>query len=356
MIDFKTNSDFIIPLPEPSYLIYGSSNPSYDTRKFRYGYASLVSPSLHFELDLDTNTQELLKERPVNNTIAANTPLSVSSSLLTMVSRYRYPSCIELISIGVRHNRFTLHGYGSYGASLDPLLFILTAQPTDRGVVFAMAHIRGGGEMGRQWYEDGKVFLKKKEYLLDFIAVSEGLIEQGYTSSDKLSIIGGSAGGLLIGASINMRPDLYNAAVADVPFVDVVTTMLDDSIPPPTTGEMVLVGGNPAQKNTFDHMLSYSPYDNVTAQDHPHLLVTSGLNDPRFNTGSPQNGWPSSGSTNRLQPAAAAHQYGCRAWRQLRSIWLSRRPSLRICFLLDKWGLAAPVSEQSSESHQNSPA
>ena len=122
-------------------------------------------------------------------------------------------------------------------------------------------------------------FLKRKNTFLDFIAVSEGLIDQGYTSSDKLSIIGGSAGGLLIGASLNMRPDLYNAAVADVPFVDVVTTMLDESIPL-TAGEWE-EWGNPANKEYFDYMLSYSPYDNVTAQDYPHLLVTSGLNDPR---------------------------------------------------------------------------
>ena len=148
----------------------------------------------------------------------------------------------------------------------------------DRGVSFAIAHIRGGGEMGRRWKEDGK-FLKKKNTFTDFIDCAEHLIAEGRTASDRLVIQGGSAGGLLMGAVLNMRPELFHAAVARVPFVDVVTTMLDESIP--LTAIEWEEWGNPTDKAYFDYMLSYSPYDNIQAQDYPHLLVTSGLNDPR---------------------------------------------------------------------------
>ena len=350
VIDFKNKSDYIISLPEPSYLIYGSSNPSYKTRKFRYGYASLVSPSSTFELDLDTNTQEILKEHPVNN---------YDRSQYT-AERIFIPSHdgVEIpVSIVYRKDLdrsqpqpIYLYGYGSYGASLDPYFSSSRLSLLDRGVIFAMAHIRGGGEMGRQWYEDGK-FLKKKNTFLDFVAVSEGLIQQGYTNSDKLSIIGGSAGGLLIGASINMRPDLYNAAVADVPFVDVVTTMLDDSIPL-TTGEWE-EWGNPAEKNYFDYMLSYSPYDNVTSQNYPHLLVTSGLNDPRVQYWEPTK-WVAKlrvtkTDTNQLllrTNMGAGHGGNSGRYGYLEDL------AFEYAFLLDKWGLTELNSESSATPTQ----
>ena len=347
IIDFKQDTDYIVELPEPSYLIYGSSNPSYTTRKFRYGYASLVSPSSTFELDLDSKEQVLLKERPVNNYdrsqytaerifIASHDGTQVPVSIVYRKDLDRSQA-----------QPVYLYGYGSYGSSLDPYFSSSRLSLLDRGVIFAMAHIRGGGELGRQWYENGK-FLHKKNTFLDFIAVSEGLIAQGYTSSDKLSIIGGSAGGLLIGATLNMRPELYNAAVADVPFVDVVTTMLDESIPL-TAGEWE-EWGNPADKEYFDYMLSYSPYDNVTAQDYPHLLVTSGLNDPRVQYWEPTK-WVaklrvSKTDENQLllrTNMGAGHGGNSGRYGYLKDL------AFEYAFLLDKWGLAQVPDNQTAE-------
>ena len=171
-----------------------------------------------------------------------------------------------------------LYGYGSYGFSIDPNFQSNRLSFLDRGVIFAIAHIRGGQEMGRYWYDNGK-FLQKKNTFTDFIACARHLIAKEYTGPSRLAIIGGSAGGLLIGAVINMAPELFHSALAAVPFVDVVTTMLDESIPL-TVGEFE-EWGNPQDKTYYDYMLSYSPYDNVAAQEYPHLLITSGLNDPR---------------------------------------------------------------------------
>lgn len=171
-----------------------------------------------------------------------------------------------------------LYGYGSYGINLDPRFSTVRLSLLDRGFVFAMAHIRGGSEMGRLWYENGK-FLQKKNTFTDFIAVAEALIAAGYTQSDRLAISGGSAGGLLMGAVMNMRPDLFQVVVADVPFVDVMNTMLDESIP--LTVTEYEEWGNPNDQRYFDYMLSYSPYDNVERKAYPHILITGGLNDPR---------------------------------------------------------------------------
>jgi len=173
-------------------------------------------------------------------------------------------------------NPFLLSAYGSYGYSRDPYFSSDRLSLLDRGFIFAIAHTRGGSEMGRWWYEDGKL-LKKKNTFTDFNDCAEYLIETGYTSPDKLFAIGGSAGGLLIGAIINMQPELYTGVIAAVPWVDVVTTMLDESIPL-TTGEFD-EWGDPKEKEYYDYMLSYSPYDNVTAQKYPNMLVTTGLWD-----------------------------------------------------------------------------
>ena len=169
-----------------------------------------------------------------------------------------------------------LYGYGSYGSSMDAYFSLARLSLLDRGFVWAIAHIRGGEEMGRQWYEDGKM-LNKKNTFLDFIACAEHLINIGYTSSQKMFAMGGSAGGLLVGAVVNMRPDLWKGVIAQVPFVDVVTTMLDESIPL-TTGEYD-EWGNPNEKEYYDYILSYSPYDNVEAKDYPAMLITTGLHD-----------------------------------------------------------------------------
>ncbi len=171
-----------------------------------------------------------------------------------------------------------LYGYGSYGASMDPAFNPSRLSLLDRGVAFAIAHVRGGGEMGRQWYEDGK-FLRKRNTFTDFIACAKHLIAEGYTGGDRLVAMGRSAGGLLMGAITNMAPELFKGIVAGVPFVDVVTTMLDESIPL-TVGEFE-EWGDPRDPEYYRYMLGYSPYDNVEPKDYPEILVTAGLNDPR---------------------------------------------------------------------------
>ena len=173
-------------------------------------------------------------------------------------------------------NPTLLYAYGSYGSSMDPYFSSVRLSLLDRGFVYAIAHIRGGQEMGRSWYEDGKL-LKKKNTFTDFINCGEYLIENNFTTNEKLFAMGGSAGGLLMGAIVNMRPDLWKGVVAAVPFVDVVTTMLDESIPL-TTGEYD-EWGNPNEKEYYDYILSYSPYDNVAKHDYPNMLVTTGLHD-----------------------------------------------------------------------------
>ena len=230
-----------------------------------------------------------------------------------------------------------LYGYGSYGSSMDPYFSSSRLSLLDRGVIFALTHIRGGGDLGRQWYEDGK-FLKKKNTFYDFIGCAKKLIADGYTSADKLIISGGSAGGLLIGAAINMEPGLFLAAVADVPFVDVVTTMLDETIPL-TAGEWE-EWGNPKDKEYFDYMLSYSPYDNVIAQNYPHLLVTSGLHDPRVQYWEPTK-WVAKlremkTDNNQLllkTNMSAGHGGNSGRYGYLEDI------AFEYAFLLDKWGL-----------------
>jgi oligopeptidase B len=171
-----------------------------------------------------------------------------------------------------------LYAYGSYGATSDPNFSSNRLSLLNRGVIFAIAHIRGGGEMGRQWYDDGKL-LHKKNTFTDYIACAEHLIAEKYTSADRLAAYGGSAGGLLMGAVVNMRPDLFKVVFASVPFVDVINTMLDETIP--LTVIEFDEWGNPKKKEFYDYMLSYCPYDQVKAQDYPHMLVDAGLNDPR---------------------------------------------------------------------------
>ncbi|MEC7984926.1 MAG: S9 family peptidase, partial [Myxococcota bacterium] len=278
IIDKKRSDDYRIPMPEEAFTTWGSINPDFEARAFRFGYSSLVSPESIYVFELDTQDLILQKEYPV---LGYNRNQYISERL--MIPSHdgtRVP-----ISLVYRKDIDTtqpqplfLTAYGAYGTTIDPYFSSVRLSLLDRGVVYVLAHPRGGGALGRQWYEDGK-FLKKKNTFLDFIAVSEHLIEKGYTKSDRLIISGGSAGGLLIGAVLNMRPELYFAAIADVPFVDVVTTMLDDSIP--LTSDEWEEWGDPRERVFFDYMLSYSPYDNIQRQDYPHLLVISGLNDPR---------------------------------------------------------------------------
>jgi oligopeptidase B len=262
---------------EPAYAADLKDNAESNTNILRYVYNSMTTPPSVYDYDMERRQKVLLKRDEVGGGFD---PADYQTDRLQAVARdgTRVPISIVYRKGTPRDGShpLLLYAYGSYGASMDASFSAYRISLLDRGFVYALAHVRGGQELGRQWYEDGKL-LKKKNTFTDFIDCAEYLVREGYTRPERLYIQGGSAGGLLIGAVINMRPDLFHAAVAHVPFVDVVTTMLDDSIPL-TTGEYD-EWGNPNDKEYFDYMLSYSPYDNVAARDYPALLVTTGLHD-----------------------------------------------------------------------------
>jgi oligopeptidase B len=274
-----TGNEHHITFPDPTYSVGEAGNPEFHTKILRFGYTSLVTPSSVFDYDMETQERELKKETPVlggydRQNYASERTVAIASDGAEVPVSIVYKK-------GLRQeggNPLLLVGYGSYGYSYDPGFSSGRLSLLDRGVVVAIAHIRGGSEMGRHWYEDGK-FLNKKNTFTDFIACAEYLIDQGWTGRDRLAISGGSAGGLLMGAVVNLRPDLFHAVVADVPFVDVVTTILDDSLPLSIMEREEW--GDPNDKIYYDYMKSYSPYDNVEAKDYPNLLITGGLNDSR---------------------------------------------------------------------------
>ncbi|MDJ0742783.1 MAG: S9 family peptidase [Xenococcaceae cyanobacterium MO_167.B27] len=268
-----------LTFPEPTYSFSGGNNPEFNTTKFRFGYSSMITPSSVFDYDLETGERELKKETEVlggyDRTLYASERLTATASDGTEVSiSLVYKKGINKDS----SNPLWLNGYGSYGYPYPATFSSLRLSLLDRGFVVAIAHIRGGEEMGRKWYEDGK-FLYKKNTFTDFIACAEHLIAEKWTNRDRLVISGGSAGGLLMGAVMNLRPDLFKVVVAEVPFVDVLTSILDTSLP--LTVLEWEEWGNPNQKEYYDYIKSYSPYDNVTAKDYPALLITAGLNDSR---------------------------------------------------------------------------
>ena len=270
-------TDYYVDFGEEAYTAGISINPDFDSKELRYVYSSLTTPSSTFDYNMDTKQKTLLKEQEVVGDFDKNN-YEAKRIYATAKDGTKIPvSLVYRKGLKLDGNNPTLqYAYGSYGISMNPGFSSVRLSLLDRGFVYAIAHIRGGQEMGRQWYEDGKM-MKKKNTFTDFIDVSEYLIEQKYTNPDKLFAQGGSAGGLLMGAVVNMRPDLYKGVHAAVPFVDVVTTMLDTSIPL-TTGEFD-EWGNPAEKAAYDYMLSYSPYDNVQAKEYPNMLVTTGLHD-----------------------------------------------------------------------------
>ena len=292
-------TDYYIDFGEPAYTAGVGANPEFDAVTLRFAYTSMTTPSSVFEYDMEKRTKTLLKQQEVvggyNPSDYVTERLMVPShdGVLVPVSivykKVVKGKAVEPVETpqtigsalrqaqGPQLNRpLVLYGYGSYGSSMDVYFSVARLSLLDRGFIWAIAHIRGGEEMGRQWYEDGKM-LHKKNTFLDFIACAEYLVKQGYTSPNKMFAMGGSAGGLLVGAVVNMRPDLWKGVIAQVPFVDVVTTMLDESIPL-TTGEYD-EWGNPNEKQYYDYMLSYSPYDNVEAKDYPAMLITTGLHD-----------------------------------------------------------------------------
>ncbi len=266
-----------IEFDDPAYLAYTTANPELDTRVLRFGYTSLSTPSSVYDYDMNTRQRTLLKRDEV---LGGYDPADYVVERLYAPARdgVEVPVSIVyrrgLVKDGA--NPTLLYAYGSYGSSTDATFSSTRLSLLDRGFVYAIAHIRGGQEMGRHWYEDGKMFNKKNTFT-DYIDAAEYLIAQEYTNPDVLFARGGSAGGLLMGAVANMRPDLFKGMIANVPFVDVVTTMLDESIPL-TTFEYD-EWGNPNELESYEYMLSYSPYDNVEAKDYPNMLVTTGLHD-----------------------------------------------------------------------------
>jgi oligopeptidase B len=275
----ETGESHYITFPDPAYNVGEGANAEFETNILRFNYTSLITPWSVFDYNMDTQERELKKETPV---LGGYDRTQYASDRLMALAPDGTPVPISIVYKQDTErngtNPLLLMGYGSYGYSFDPGFSSNRLSLLDRGVVVAIAHIRGGSEMGRRWYEDGK-FLKKKNTFTDFIACAEYLIDQGWTSPQHLAILGGSAGGLLMGAVINERPDLFHAVVADVPFVDVVTTILDDDLPLSVMEREEW--GDPNDPIYYAYMKSYSPYDNVTTKSYPNLLITAGLNDSR---------------------------------------------------------------------------
>jgi len=275
--DWKTGSESLLSFDEPAYTAYAQASPEYTSDTLRYVYTSLTTPASTYDMNVASGARQLMKREPV---LGAFDPANYVTEFRFAPARDGTPIPVSLVyrKGTPRDGSAALYqyGYGSYGVSMDPTFSATRLSLLDRGVVYALAHIRGGEEMGRAWYENGRQ-LKKLNTFTDFIDVTQFLVREGYAASDKVVAQGGSAGGLLMAAVANLAPEKYRAIVADVPFVDVVTTMLDETIP--LTSNEFDEWGNPEQKAFYDMMLSYSPYDNVKAMDYPAMLVTTGLYD-----------------------------------------------------------------------------
>jgi len=276
---FRTGGEHAIDFGEPVYSARVGANAEYRTRLLRFNYTSLVTPASVFDYDMETRERQLMKRQDV---LGGYDPALYQSERIyaTAPDSVQVPISLVYKKGFLRDGSapMLLYGYGSYGISIDATFASDRLSLLDRGFVYAIAHIRGGGDMGKPWHEDGRM-LKKKNTFTDFIACAERLTAEKYSSADQLAIMGGSAGGLLMGAVINMRPDLFAAVVAMVPFVDSLNTALDASLPL-TVGEYEEFG-NPNIKEFYDYMKSYAPYENVAAQAYPAILITAGLNDPR---------------------------------------------------------------------------
>lgn len=279
IIDKKNQESYYLPFSDPTYTAYIGINMEFDTEVLRYGYTSLTQPSSTYEYNMKEKTTQLLKQQEVLG--GKFVPENYISERIWAESR----DGETRIPISLVYHKDTkksadtpllLYGYGSYGHTVDASFSNVRLSILDRGFIYAIAHIRGGEYLGREWYEDGKMLFKKNTFF-DFIDAGKHLIKENYTSSNHMYAMGGSAGGLLVGAVVNYEPKLFNGIVAQVPFVDVVTTMLDETIPL-TTGEYD-EWGNPNDKEYYEYMKEYSPYDNVEAKDYPHILITTGLHD-----------------------------------------------------------------------------
>lgn len=276
--DLEKGDSHIVDQNDPAYTVQLGQNPNFDTKLVRFVYTSLTTPLSIYDYDLETRERKLLKQTKVED--ENFDPNNYTSERIMVRARDGESVPVSLVYKKDyqpnKENPLLLYGYGSYGISIDPYFSPVRLSLLDRGFTFAIAHIRGGQEMGRAWYENGKL-LNKKNTFTDFIDAGEHLVKEGYTSPEHLYAQGGSAGGLLMGAVMNMRPDLWNGLIAGVPFVDVINTMLDESIPL-TTGEFD-EWGNPKDPQYFEYIRSYSPYDNVEAKEYPNLLITTGYWD-----------------------------------------------------------------------------
>ncbi|HNN12375.1 MAG TPA: S9 family peptidase [Anaerolineales bacterium] len=269
-----------VKFPEPTYSVFPEGNSEFETDRLRLKYSSLITPHSVIEVHMDTGEWQVMKEDAI--------PSGYDKSKYTLERIHATAPDGTLVPISIAYrkdlqkrdgtNPALMYGYGSYGATIDPYFDANRFSLIDRGFVYAIGHIRGGYDMGRAWYEHGKMKHKRNSFT-DFIACAEHLIKEGYAAKDKFAVQGGSAGGLLVTACMTMRPDLFKAVIAKVPFVDVVTTMNDPSIP--LTTQEYEQWGNPADQDLFEYMLSYSPYDNLHVADYPNLLITTGVNDPR---------------------------------------------------------------------------
>jgi oligopeptidase B len=275
--EFKTGQLHYIDFPEPVYSAFPNANPEFKTTKFRFAYQSFITPSSIFDYDLKTRTRELLKEQPV---LGGYDRKQYQSERIYATAKDGTKIPVSIVyKKGLKRDGsapMLLYAYGSYGASSSVGFNSGRLSLLERGMIYALAHIRGGGDMGKIWHEQGRMLTKKNTFT-DFINCAEHLIAEKYTAKDRLVIEGGSAGGLLMGAVTNMRPDLFKAVLSHVPFVDVINTMLDASIPL-TTSEYI-EWGNPNDKQYYTYMKSYSPYDNIEAKSYPTMLVTTSLND-----------------------------------------------------------------------------
>jgi oligopeptidase B len=275
--DLRNSGCKHIDFPEPAYVSYPYVNREFDTIKFRYGYQSFITPQSVFEYDMAGGGSTLLKQKEVPGGYD-RTRYQVERVFATASDGVKVPISVLHLKGAKLDGKGPIYltGYGSYGIPYDIFFNSNLFSLVDRGVVAAVAHIRGGGEMGKAWHDDGRMMHKKNTFT-DFIACAEYLVAQGYGSKDRLVIEGRSAGGLLMGAVLNLRPDLFHAALVGVPFVDVMNTMLDESLPL-TVGEFE-EWGNPKEKPAFDYMLTYSPYDNIKAKTYPNVLVRTSFND-----------------------------------------------------------------------------
>ena len=278
IIRWDKKEDYYLPFDNETYTAGTGGNPEFDTQILRYGYNSLTTPSSTLDFNMETREKTVVKESEVlggdfdKNNYESKRVWATSEDGVKIPISMVYRKGIVLDGT----NPLLLYAYGSYGATIDPYFSSVRLSLLDRGFIYAIAHIRGSEYLGRDWYETGKL-LKKKNTFTDFIDASKYLISENYTSKNHLYASGGSAGGLLMGAIANMAPELYNGVIAAVPFVDVVTTMLDDTIPL-TTGEYD-EWGNPNDPEYYEYLKSYSPYDNVSEKEYPNMLVTTGLHD-----------------------------------------------------------------------------